>query len=296
MAASQLFAQPGTAASVTAIGGVGVVGGSLLSTADNAFRAMVADLVNNIVTRGSDIASATTLDIDGATTPSVTHNITGTTATTAITLTSGQWRIVRAVGAWPLTAGASLIINGSTTVSYTCTAEDEFLVKGFAAGVVRMWKIGGPGAVSTNGIAFPATQVPSSNANTLDDYEEGTWTPAAAFGGAATGITYGLQEGSYTKIGRLVYIRGRVTLTSKGSSTGAMTITGLPFTIARIASGEVGAAVNFSGLGGGALFILGQASGTTLNVELGSALGTVNLTDAEAGNSADLIFSITYEV
>jgi len=85
---------------------------------------------------------------------------------------------------------------------------------------------------SLEGIAFPATQVASADANTLDDYEEGTWTPVLNFGGATTGITYTYQTGYYTKIGRAVLITGTIVLSSKGSAVGTATITGLPFTSA----------------------------------------------------------------
>lgn len=76
-----------------------------------------------------------------------------------------------------------------------------------------------------NGIGFPATQVASSDVNTLDDYEEGTWTPT--LGGDAT---YGANHaGYYTKIGNLVTIRARIYVNVLG--TGATnTCAGLPFT------------------------------------------------------------------
>ncbi len=82
--------------------------------------------------------------------------------------------------------------------------------------------------LSVNGITFPATQVPSADANTLDDYEEGTWTPVIAFGGNSVGITYSAQAGNYTKVGNMVFAHGTVYLSSKGSSTGSATIS-LPF-------------------------------------------------------------------
>ncbi len=78
-------------------------------------------------------------------------------------------------------------------------------------------------------IVFPATQIPSSNANTLDDYEEGTWTPSVTFDGGSTGITYSNRFGFYTKIGRQVFVQCTVSLSSKGSSTGTAQIEGLPF-------------------------------------------------------------------
>jgi len=80
------------------------------------------------------------------------------------------------------------------------------------------------------GISFPSTQVASSDANTLDDYEEGTWTPTITFGGAAVGVTYTTQSGTYTKIGNLVTVTYDLILSAKGSSTGAVRITNLPFT------------------------------------------------------------------
>lgn len=83
-------------------------------------------------------------------------------------------------------------------------------------------------AASTGGIQFNGD---TAAANALDDYEEGTWTMGVSFGGGSVDVTFGANAGTYTKIGRQVTVNGRVTLTSKGSSSGAAAITGLPFTI-----------------------------------------------------------------
>ena len=83
---------------------------------------------------------------------------------------------------------------------------------------------------SNAGIKFPATAVASSDANTLDDYEEGTWTPTI-FGEASAGTTtYTLQNGRYNKIGNMVVVWCRVDYTA-ATGSGAMFIGGLPFTI-----------------------------------------------------------------
>ncbi|MGY8868509.1 MAG: hypothetical protein ACKVJK_23120, partial [Methylophagaceae bacterium] len=66
-------------------------------------------------------------------------------------------------------------------------------------------------------------------ANTLDDYEEGTWTPTVAFNNVASGVTYSVQVGRYTKVGRMVYSSFNILLTSKGTSTGGVTVKGSPF-------------------------------------------------------------------
>ena len=62
-------------------------------------------------------------------------------------------------------------------------------------------------AASGAGITFPASQSASSDANTLDDYEEGTWTPviADASTGGNTG-TFTNAGASYTKIGNTVTV------------------------------------------------------------------------------------------
>jgi hypothetical protein len=79
-------------------------------------------------------------------------------------------------------------------------------------------------------IAFPASQAASSGANVLDDYEEGTWTPVIGGDGGTSGQSYTTQVGTYTKIGRLVYIQCYAALSAKGTITGNVELQGLPFT------------------------------------------------------------------
>ena len=77
-------------------------------------------------------------------------------------------------------------------------------------------------------ITFPATQSASADANTLDDYEEGTWTPVVAGGSTAGAGTYSSQEGTYTKIGNMVIVNCFINW-SAHTGTGSFTVTGLPF-------------------------------------------------------------------
>jgi hypothetical protein len=83
-------------------------------------------------------------------------------------------------------------------------------------------------STSGAGITFPATQSASSDANTLDDYEEGTWTPVITSGGGS--ITSYSADGTYIKIGRSVFLTARIVLTTVGTASGNMNIAGLPFT------------------------------------------------------------------
>ena len=84
-------------------------------------------------------------------------------------------------------------------------------------------------SASGSGITFPATQSASTDANTLDDYEEGTWTPAFSASGAT--FTYNSEVGGwYTKIGRVVTVGFTLGTSSRSGGSGGITITGLPFT------------------------------------------------------------------
>ena len=86
-------------------------------------------------------------------------------------------------------------------------------------------------SLTSGALQFPATAIASADANTLDDYQQATWTPDLQFGGAKVGITYGAgnQVGTYTKIGNFVLFQAYIGLTSKGSSTGNARLYGLPF-------------------------------------------------------------------
>jgi hypothetical protein len=161
------------------------------------------------------------------------------------------------------------------------------------------------GGVSSTGvgIAFPADQTTvgaSSDANTLDDYEEGTWTPGVSFGGASAGVTFSASNsGRYTKIGRSVTVIGILELTNKGSSTGSASITGLPFTVA---SGEP----NYGGVDFGYVSSMTFAdvpfgrtvAGATEVVlaETTNAGVATTITNSDFANNTTLRFTCTYFV
>jgi hypothetical protein len=88
---------------------------------------------------------------------------------------------------------------------------------------------------SGKGIDFSATPG-TGTSELLADYEEGTWTPTVAGSATAGTATYTTQEGTYTKVGRLVTFRVYVVWTG-GTGAGFMDVTGLP-----CASNAIGAA------------------------------------------------------
>ena len=86
---------------------------------------------------------------------------------------------------------------------------------------------GGNVAADGVGIVFPSAQSASTDANTLDDYEEGTWTPTIS-SGTGTPTTVTVNSAGYTKIGRQVTVNVDFSVIDKGTAAGVFLFT-LPF-------------------------------------------------------------------
>ena len=71
----------------------------------------------------------------------------------------------------------------------------------------------------------------TGSANHLDDYEEGTFTPSWN-GSVTAGTASGTFDGTYTKIGRVVYCTINLSACNLTGASGALQITGLPFSAA----------------------------------------------------------------
>jgi len=179
-------------------------------------------------------------------------------------------------------ANQRLAIDTSGNVGIATTSPDEKL------------DVNGAGRFST-GVTFGTD---TAAANKLDDYEEGTWTPAITFGGGNTGVAYSYQVGTYTKIGDLVTASCYMSLSSKGSSTGAAVLKELPFTSRNLTANLVPAALRLSNISF-ADFPMGwnQASSKDIHLQETTNAGTTtNLTDANFSNSSEVMISISYRV
>ena len=131
------------------------------------------------------------------------------------------------------------------------------------------------------GITFPATQSASANANTLDDYEEGTWTPNQGSGLTVSGSFE--SAGYYTKIGNLVTISGFV----RGTAGIVCSAAGIICTNAIFPGGVAG--------------IFWTGSVLNWNADSGASCGvqqnTSNIYNGTAVTTSDRIsFCVTYRV
>ena len=148
------------------------------------------------------------------------------------------------------------------------------------------------GALTIAGqIVFPATQNASAGANTLDDYEEGTWTPS--LGG---NTTYSTQTGTYTKIGRMVYVSLVLTVTTLGTGSTSV-ISGLPFTCEATNSWALSAGFSTSLAVSPVSLNPYVVTGTTTIQIVGRTAGAAaTSTQAIFGNSASILISGSYMV
>ena len=162
--------------------------------------------------------------------------------------------------------------DGLTTVAGTLTSSGLITA---SAGVA----IGGTGA-----------------ANTLDDYEEGTWTPIWRVTGGANSFNYTIQTGRYTKIGNRVFGLGRVSSNSHSGSGGGVSIQGFPFTATNITTAyhhfTFGHFTGFSYTG----TPYGYVNSNTIYADLqANNNGSINTPVYPSSSSIDIIFQFMYE-
>jgi hypothetical protein len=190
--------------------------------------------------------------------------------------------------------------NNDTQIGFYTQSSAAALTKRLTIGYTGMVALQGGDANATGtGIAFPATQNASSNANTLDDYEEGTWAPNIAFGGSSTGITYSEQFGLYVKVGQFCWLQVTLTLTSKGSATGHFGITNIPFASSAVNGHRGGGTFGFFAdmpNVNGIPVVYGVENGITLDAyDAADNISTaVNLDNTNLTNTSTIRFVFTY--
>lgn len=219
------------------------------------------------------------------------------------------------VGIGTATPGGKLEVNGQTNIingainfggSGVAGSTDPAIYRiaglndmAFAIGSTERMRITSDGyarlSTSSGGIQFNGD---TAAANALDDYEEGTWTIGISFGGASSGITYSLNQGTYTKVGRKVTVTGLLSMTSKGSSTGNAKITGLPFGVPNNNAFYSAASLYITNVSFLNVYTaIAVPNTSTLDLYEITTLGASSLlTNADFSNNIDLVISLTYFV
>jgi hypothetical protein len=178
------------------------------------------------------------------------------------------------------TTGTAIVVAGDTTgnLAFQTNGTTTAVTINTSQGVQFLNSISVGNATPTTsgaGITFPASQSASTDANTLDDYEEGTWTPNQ--GAGLTVIGAFSSAGTYVKIGRVVTITGKVTgATSVAVAQASIISSNLPFT--------------------GSTDSLGSASNNALTVA-GGTYGTTNASlysTIAISATTNIFFSLTY--
>lgn len=152
-----------------------------------------------------------------------------------------------------------------------------------------------------------ATNVETANAaGTLPSFQAaatfttGSWTPTLKFGGATTGITYGIQQGYYTQIGNLIFIYALISLTSKGTAVGVVTVDGLPQAVSAQANynpvGQASHYINITIAGFTWLNLQFLSGTTTFSIEAMDTTSTSPMGDANFTNTSGMYFMGFYQV
>lgn len=113
------------------------------------------------------------------------------------------------------------------------------------------------------------------------------WTPVVQIGGASTGITYTTQTGKYLQLGKLVIAEFTIILSNKGSLTGNVLITGLPFA-AQNSFGLCNISY-YSALSSITTALVGFLQGAQINPCQQTGSAPTNLTNANLNNTSQLI-------
>jgi len=137
-------------------------------------------------------------------------------------------------------------------------------------------------------------------ANTLDDYEEGTYTPVLYSNGCT--FSYSVQLGSYVKIGNLVYLQFNITLSNRtGTLSNTVFMDNIPFNTKNVdnslySGGHIGHYFNVN-LGSGTTMVYQLPAVSTNQIELkevGDAIGENGIVASELNTNAIIRGSVLY--
>lgn len=181
-------------------------------------------------------------------------------------------------------------ITGSGTLTYSPIAFDN--TSSTVNTSIQIPLQIGPRIYTNGGISFDA------GTNLLANYATATWTPNVQINNSSTGITYTTQLGGYTRIGNVVAIWGDILLSSKGASTGNVTISNIPISTSTSGASQSLPITVFQQLtaaGYTTISVTLAASSTVGAVQaFGTGVGGANIANTNITNTFQFRFSGTY--
>ena len=198
-----------------------------------------------------------------------------------------------------LSVGGAVAMASTLSVSGAAHMNTTLSVGGVATFASTV-TISGTCVLTSGQLVFPAIQNASAGSNTLDDYEEGTWTPAVTFATAGNlVVVYTTQGGDYTKIGRMVTLTLNIVTSTFTHTTasGEVRVSGVPFgcNVANdgLWMGEGITKANYTQFsmhldGGADVIMAGRAMGS------GQLYTSVNAADMPTGTTKIIFVTHTY--
>ena len=172
---------------------------------------------------------------------------------------------------FPGSDATSVRVYGSNGSTVACTLgstnNDEGFFRALDGGIMKTW-------VEARGIAFGGD---TADVNFLDDYEEGNYSPTFTGSSGDYTLNGSFNQLQYTKIGRMVHISGRITMTSKNSATGDYIHMSLPTTSATLGEGR------------------GRVTGTVIVQYSGKAINDYVVHPTQEGNSYVQLAHVDYD-
>lgn len=247
---------------------VSLIGSSAQSITSN------VTLTGTLIANGA-VAINNTLTVSGAATYTNNVSIAGNLGVTGTVAVSGAAAFSSSVAVPTLSAGntSTNAVNGAFVNTTALT---------LANGTTCTTQTVGDNSTKVASTAFVET-----NAFTAVS----TWTPVLNFGGAAVGITYSTQRGRYIKIGKTIIAELEILLSSKGSSTGNVGITGLPNAADHVGTGVCGFYSGMSSISGG---IQGIVQNSTITLVTDGTTASTTLTNTNFGNTTQINITLMY--
>jgi hypothetical protein len=233
------------------------------------------------------------------TAPFVVTSTTNVANLNASSLNGATFAAPGAIGGTTASAITGTTITGTDTTEATSTTAAALKTAGGLAVAKKIYAGDNIVVVSGKGIDFSAT-AGTGTSELFADYEEGTFTPTLVGTTTDPTVTYSLQRGLYTKVGRIVTVTVLISWTAFSGGSGNVALGNLPFTVeGSVGAGSAGSVASFNGFTlsiGRTSVGVNAASNTTYGLVrcFGSAVTSQSVSVGDVAASGQVVYQITY--